>query len=102
MKQDDLIEHSAALETLLEQVDEQEVAGCADSMFLFDNEPSDQQDVFDAGFELAVLLAKAREDGTEARVYYAHDPAGDYRFFFIAKSEEEVLSRVSALKAKDA
>lgn len=100
MKLDDLLEHSAALEALIGQVDEQEVAGEADSLFCFDNEPSEQQDIFDAGFKLAVLLAKAREDGTNARVYYAHDENGDYRFFFIAKSEEAALLRVSALKEK--
>lgn len=100
MKLDDLLEHSEALENLIGQVDEQEVAGEADSLFCFENDRSDQQNVFDSGFELAVLLAKAREDGTDARVYYAHDENGDYRFFFIAKSEEAALLRVSALKER--
>lgn len=98
MKPDDFIEYSELLDAAILKADEMECASAADSVVCFDTEADEVQDIFDSGWELALLLVAARADGTDARVYFGDDEDSNRRFFFIAKSEEEAVAKVAALK----
>lgn len=100
MKLSEMIEYSELLEAAAKTVDPMELSNAADSYFCFDVENDEVQGIFDSGMELAVLLAAARADGSDARVYFGDDEEDNVRYFFIAKSEEEVVARVESLKPR--
>jgi len=97
IKAEDMLVYSESLGVEVNRGDVCEIGEGADAVFQLDRQAVDVPDVFEDGFNLAIKLAKAREDGTDARAFYADYGSSGVRLFFIAASEELAVARAAAL-----